>query len=81
MITFFGVMDLFRRNQYIALLEHSSEKFQVGYDDIWKSVQDGMQYPDLRWTLPFILPQLIHDMQRARRRVYSSGIRTLRHSP
>ncbi|MCJ7732676.1 hypothetical protein MUP51_10210, partial [Candidatus Bathyarchaeota archaeon] len=63
LITFFGVMDLFRRNQYIALLEHSSEKFQVGYDDIWKSVQDGMQYPDLRWTLPFILPQLIHDMQ------------------
>jgi len=60
LITYMGLMDLYRRNYYIAMLEHSREDFRISYDDIWKSVQDGMQYPDLRWALPFVLPSLIH---------------------
>ncbi|MCB2171988.1 transposase [archaeon] len=63
LIAFFGLMDLYRRSEYIALLEHARADFRVGYEEIWKSVDDGMQYPDLRWALPFILPQLIHDIQ------------------
>lgn len=63
LITFFGLMDLYRRSEYIAMLEHAKGEFRVSYDDIWKSVEDGLQYPDLRWALPFILPQLIHDVQ------------------
>jgi len=60
-ITFLGLMDLYRRNEYISMLEHSRDDFLVGYEEIWKSVQDGAMHPDLRWTLPFVIPQLIHD--------------------
>lgn len=63
LIAFFGVLDLYRRSTYIALLEHAREEFSMGYDDVWKSVDDGMQFADIRWTLPFILPQLIHKVQ------------------
>jgi len=77
LIAFFGLMDLYRRSEYIAMLEHTKESFYVGYEDIWKSVEDGMQYPDLRWTLPFILPQLIHDIQPPKQNDINTAVQSL----
>ena len=63
LIAYMGLMDLYRRSHYISMLEHSADRFRVGYEEIWKSAEDGMKYPDLRWALPFVLPQLINDTQ------------------
>ncbi|MBC8463083.1 hypothetical protein H8D76_01870 [Candidatus Bathyarchaeota archaeon] len=56
--TLLGVIDLFRRQYYQALMEHESAPTELQTDDILKSIKDAHEYGDPRWLLPFALPAL-----------------------
>ncbi len=60
--TLLGVIDLYRRQHYQALMEHESAPTEMQTDDILKSIEDGHEYGDPRWLLPFALP-VLPDMQ------------------
>ena len=57
-VVFMGVMDLYRRNRLQALLEHEFVVPEFTVEEVWKSVEDAMLYPDMRWTLPFVMLQV-----------------------
>ncbi len=60
--TLLGVLDLYRRQYYQALMEHVSPPIELQTQDILKSIQDAHEYGDPRWLLPFALP-VLPDMQ------------------
>lgn len=56
--TLLGVIDLYRRQHYQTLMEHSPKPTEFQTDDILKSIEDAHEYGDPRWLLPFALPAL-----------------------
>lgn len=60
--TLLGVLDLYRRQYYQAMMEHDPVPTEFKTADILKSIEDSHQYGDPRWLLPFALPSL-QDMQ------------------
>jgi len=53
-----ATLDLHRRSHMISLLEHEEAKPSLKLEDVQKSVNDGLQYPDPRWLVPFVVPIL-----------------------
>ena len=53
-----ATLDLHRRSHLISLLEHEEMKPSLKLEDVQKSVNDGLEYPDPRWLLPFVVPIL-----------------------
>jgi hypothetical protein len=53
-----ATLDLHRRSYMISLLEHEEMKPSLKLEDVQKSVSDGLQYPDPRWLVPFMVPIL-----------------------
>ena len=57
-IVLLATLDLHRRSHMISLLEHEEAKPSLKLEDIQNSVNDGLQYPDPRWLVPFVVPIL-----------------------
>ena len=78
-IVLLATLDLHRRSHMISLLEHEEAKPSLKLEDIQNSVNDGLQYPDPRWLVPFVVsilpekPQL--DWDAIWQAVYSLGQR------
>jgi len=53
-----ATLDLYRRSYLISLLEHEEMKPNLKLEDVQNSVNDGLQYPDPRWLVPFVVPIL-----------------------
>jgi hypothetical protein len=53
-----ATLDLHRRSYMISLLEHEEMKPSLKLEDVQNSVNDGLQYPDPRWLVPFVVPIL-----------------------
>jgi hypothetical protein len=53
-----ATLDLHRRSYLISLLEHEEMKASLKLEDIQNSLSDGLQYADLRWLVPFVVPIL-----------------------
>jgi len=53
-----ATLDLHRRSYLISLLEHEETKPSLKLEDIQNSLNDGLQYPDPRWLVPFVVPIL-----------------------
>jgi len=56
--TFLGILDLYRREYYQALMEHETAPAEFKTENVRKSIEDGHMYGDPRWMLPFALPVL-----------------------
>ena len=56
--TFLGLIDLYRRSYMISILEHTEAPESLKVEDALNAVNDGVETPDLRWTLPFVHPIL-----------------------
>ena len=57
-IVLLATIDLQRRSNTLSLLEHEEASPQLKLADVQKSIADGLQYPDPRWLIPFVLPIL-----------------------
>jgi hypothetical protein len=57
-IVLLATLDLHRRSYFISLLEHEEMKPSLKLEDVQNSVNDGLQYPDPRWLVPFVVPIL-----------------------
>ncbi len=51
-----ATVDLQKRVAMQAKLEHEEVPTQLKLADVQKSIADGLQYPDPRWLIPYILP-------------------------
>ncbi len=71
---FLGVLDLYRRSYMISILEHTEEPESLKVEDVLNAVNDGVETPDLRWTLPFVHPILSEpvevDLEKVRNGLY-----------
>ncbi|MCW4011521.1 MAG: hypothetical protein NWF07_00875 [Candidatus Bathyarchaeota archaeon] len=56
--TLLGILDLYRREYYQALMEHEAVPSEFNTEDVRRSIEDGHTYGDPRWMLPFVLPVL-----------------------
>lgn len=63
-VVFLAVMDLYRRSRLQALLEHEVVVPEFSIEEVWKSLEDAMMYPDMRWTLPFVMLQVPDNVPR-----------------
>ena len=77
LLTFMGVMDLYKRSSYISMLEHTTQTFKVMADEIINSVDDGAKYPDMRWNLPFVIMQITNDVQPPTKAEVNASIQVL----
>ncbi len=53
-----AVLDLQRRGMMQAKMAHEDIAFDLQLADVQKSIADGLQYPDPRWLLPYVLPMM-----------------------
>jgi hypothetical protein len=53
-----ATLDLHRRSYLISLLEHEEMRPGMKLEDVQNSLSDGLQYPDPRWLVPFVVPIL-----------------------
>jgi len=57
-IVLLATLDLQKRVTLQAKLEHEEVPTSLALADIQKSIADGLQYPDPRWLLPYVVPLL-----------------------
>ncbi len=57
-IVLLAVLDLQKRSIMQAKMEHEEISTDLKLADVQKSIQDGLQYSDPRWLLPYVLPIL-----------------------
>ena len=77
LITFLGVIDLYKRSSYIGLMEHTTSEFIVTSQEVYNSVDDAVTYSDIRWTLPFVILQITNDVQPPTQAEINTSINTL----
>jgi len=53
-----ATLDLHRRSYLISLLEHEEMRPGLKLEDVQNSLNDGLQYADPRWLVPFVVPIL-----------------------
>jgi hypothetical protein len=51
-----ATLDLYKRAFAQSLMEHEDFKPDMKVTDVQKSLEDGLQYPDPRWLVPFVAP-------------------------
>lgn len=57
-IVLLATLDLQKRSMMLAKMEHEEISTELKLADVQKSIADGLQYPDPRWLLPYVLPIL-----------------------
>ena len=76
-VTLLGVLDLYKRQYLISLLEHEPVTDQMKTSDVMKALEDGQEYADPRWLLPFVAPALPqippYDITRLNNSLYDLG--------
>jgi hypothetical protein len=57
-VVLLAILDLQKRVTLQAKLEHELVPTNLALADVQKSIADGLQYPDPRWLLPYVMPIL-----------------------
>jgi hypothetical protein len=55
-VVLLATLDLQKRSIMQAKMEHEDISLDLKLADVQKSLADGLQYPDPRWLLPYVLP-------------------------